>query len=440
MRKTPLVRATTLVVFTYLGSAGPARADAVTYWNEITLTAVIVGRPGPPGILDIALVQAAVHDAVQSIEGKFEPYKIAIEGASGSPDAAAAAAAYGVLTGLYGSTQAAALDAAWNAYLTANPNAVGDPGIAVGQQVAAATLAFYRAAPVPPPLPVRGCEDEADGCQPGEWRPTPSYLGSPPVPAPFSPMTAPWAGALTPFTLLRSNQFRGEPPPPLSSGRYVREYNEVKTLGAFSSTALTGLSRTTEQTILAYFWSDNFLAQWNRTLRAIAEAHVPDISDRARLFALANLAMADAFIHAWESKLHFNFWRPVTAIQEGEFDGNPKTDGDPDWQPLINTPPYPEYTSGANNVTGVTTRILALFFGTDHFDFTITSNSPNLTDPATRTRSYTRFSEAAEEVVEARMMQGIHFRSGDDDGRQGGQRVAHWVFTHFLRPVHPSQH
>ena len=145
----------------------------------------------------------------------------------------------------------------------------------------------------------------------------------------------------------------------------------------------------------------NFLAQWNRALRAIAEAHVPDIGDRARLFALANLAMADAFINAWESKLHFNFWRPVTAIQEGEFDGNPKTGGDPDWQPLVNTPPYPDYTSGANNVTGVMTRILALFFGTDVFDFTITSNSPNLTDPATRTRNYTRFSEAAEEVVEA---------------------------------------
>ena len=439
MRKRPLVRATTLVVFTSLGSAGPARADAVTYWNEITLTAVNIGRPGPVQFLDVALVQAAVHDAVQSIEGKFEPYKVAIEGASGSPDAAAAAAAYSVLIGLYGSTQAATLDAAWNAYLTANPNVVGDPGIAVGQQVAAAMLAFYRAAPNPLPPPVRGCEDDADGCQPGEWRPTPSYLGSPPIPAPFSPMTAPWAGALTPFTLLRSNQFRGEPPPPLASGRYVREYNEVKSLGALSSTALTELTRTTEQTILAYFWSENFAAQLNRALRAIAEAHVPDISDRARLFALANLAMADAFITSWESKLHFNFWRPVTAIQEGEFDGNSKTDGDPDWQPLINTPPYPDYTSGANNVTGATTRILALFFGTDDFDLTITSTSPNLTDPATRTRNYTRFSEVAEEVVEARILLGIHFRSADEDARQQGQRVADWVFKHFLRPVHASQ-
>ena len=190
-------------------------------------------------------------------------------------------------------------------------------------------------------------------------------LGSPPVPAPFSPMTAPWAGALTPFTLLRSNQFRGEPPPPLNSGRYVREYNEVKTLGAFSSTALTVLTRTPEQTILAYFWSDNFIVLLNRTLRAIADAHVPDISDSARLFALASLATADAFINAWGTKLHFNFWRPVTAVQEGEFDGNPKTDGDPDWQPLINTPPYPDYTSGANNVTAVMTRILALVFETD---------------------------------------------------------------------------
>jgi PAP2 superfamily len=439
MRMTPLVRATALVVFSYLGSAGPAMADAVTYWNEITLTAVNAGRPGPVQILDLALVQAAVHDAVQSIEGKFEPYKITIEGASGSPDAAAAAAAYGVLIALYGATQAATLNAAWNAYLAANPSSVGDPGIAVGQQVAAAMMEFYRAAPNPPAPAVRGCEDDVDGCQPGEWRPTPSYIGSPPIPAPFSAMTAPWVGALTPFTLLRSNHFRGEPPPPLTSGRYVREYNEVKTLGAFSSTDLTELTRTPEQTVLAYFWSENFAAQFNRALRAIAEADVPDIGDRARLFALANLATADAFITAWESKLHFNFWRPVTAIQEGDDDGNPKTDGDPDWQPLINTPPYPDYTSGANNVTGAMTRILALFFGTDLLDFTITSTSPDLTDPATRTRNYTRFSEVADEVVEARILLGIHFRSADEDARQQGERVAHWVFTHFLQPVSPSQ-
>jgi hypothetical protein len=417
----------------------PAFADAVTYWNEVTLPAVIIGRPGPPGLLDIALVQAAVHDAVQSIQGKFEPYKVAIEGPSGSPDAAAAAAAYGVLSGLYGTTQGATLDAAWNAYLTANPDLVGDPGIAVGQQVAAAMLPLYRAAPTPLPPPVRGCEDDADGCQPGEWRPTPSYLGSPPIPAPFSPMAAPWVGSLTPFTLLRSNQFRGEPPPPLTSGRYVREYNEVKTLGALSDTALTELTRTPEQTVLAYFWTDNFPAQWHRALRAIVETHVPDIGDRARLFALASLAAADAFITSWESKLHFNFWRPVTAIQEGEFDGNPKTDGDPDWQPLLNTPPYPDYTSGANNLSGAITRTLALFFGTDDFDFTITSNSPNLTDPVTRARNYTRFSQAADEVVEVRILHGSHFRSADEDARQQGGRVAHWVFHHFLEPVHAPQ-
>jgi hypothetical protein len=204
--------------------------------------------------------------------------------------------------------------------------------------------------------------------------------------------------------------------------------------------ALTELTRTPEQTILAYFWTDtNFIAQWHRALRAIVETHVPDIGDRARLFALASLAVADAFITSWESKLHFNFWRPVTAIQEGEFDGNPKTDGDPDWQPLLNTPPYPDYTSGANNLSGAITRTLALFFGTDDFDFTITSNSPNLTDPATRARNYSNFSQAAEEVVEVRILHGAHFRSADEDARQQGGRVAHWVFHHFLEPVHAPQ-
>ncbi|HEX2461737.1 MAG TPA: vanadium-dependent haloperoxidase [Vicinamibacterales bacterium] len=440
MRFRSPLRASLFVFVGWLGSVGVAGADAVTYWNNIALPAVVAGRPGPVGLLDLALIQAAVHDAVQSIEGRFEPYKVTIEGASGSPAAAAGAAAHQVLLGLYGATQAATLNAAWAAFLAANPGLVGDPGIAVGQQVATEILTLYRAAPSPAP-DVRGCEDDLDGCQPGEWRPTPSYIGAPPVPAPFSPMTAPWAGALTPFTLLRSDQFRREPPPPLISGRYVQEYNEVKALGAFASTALTELARTPEQTTFAYFWSDNFLTLWHRTLRTIVETRVPsmEIGDSARLFALASLAGGDAFITAWESKLHFNFWRPVTAIQEGDFDGNPKTDGDPDWQPLINTPPYPDYTSGANNLTGATTRCLALFFGTDRFDFTVTSSASQLTDPATRTRHFTHFSQAADEVVDARIMQGIHFRSGDADGRQQGERVALWVFKHFLRPVHGNR-
>ena len=435
---TQLTRAAALAVLGLLSavpSAWPA-ADAVTHWNAITVNAATAGRPGSIGFLDVALVQAAVSDAVQSIEGKFKPYKVEIEGASGSPAAAAAAAAHGVLVALY-PTQAnppqtpplVALNDALATYLNDN-GLLGDPGIAVGQQVAAAMLAFYRANPSPLPPPYRGCDL---ACQPGEWRPTPNYIGAPPPPA--AAMTTPWLATMDPFTLRRPDQFRAAPPPPLRSGRYLRDYNEVKALGAFESTAATPLTRTTAQTALAYFWSENFMAQWNRALRAIAEAHVPGIADRARLFALANMATADAVITAWDSKVHFSFWRPVTAIQEGDADGNHRTEGDPDWKPLINNPPYPDFTSGANNVTGAMTKSLRLFFGTDHFDFTVTSNSPALTDPASRTRTFTRFSQAAQEVVEARILLGIHFRFADEVAREQGERVAHWAFRRFLRPV-----
>src|SRR5262249_15454826 len=160
-----------------------------------------------------------------------------------------------------------------------------------------------------------------------------------------------------------------------------------------------------------------------------------DEGDSARLFALAGLAAADAAITAWDSKLHFHFWRPVTAIQEGDADGNPKTAGDVLWQPLINTPNYPDFTSGANNLTGSFTTILRKFFKTDHFEFTVTSNAPLA---VVKSRTYQYFSDAADEVVEARILLGIHFRSADEVARKTGTRVARWAFQHVLRPVNAA--
>ena len=240
-------------------------------------------------------------------------------------------------------------------------------------------------------------------------------------------MAAPWMGEVTPFTLNSPDQLRAAPVPHLTSGRYTQDYNEVKALGSFSSTV-----RTPAQTDVAYFYAENFAAQWNRALRAIAVAHVDDIWDSARLFALANMASADAIISAWDSKKYYAFWRPVTAIQEGDDDGNKFTAGDPDWKPLINTPNYPDYTSGANNITGAMTRSLSLFFGRDAFTFTVTSNHPSAVQ---KTRTYTRFSDAAQDVVDARIYLGIHFRFADTAARKQGQHAAQWAFDHFLRPL-----
>jgi hypothetical protein len=404
-----------------LGAAQPAFADtdAVVDWNQIAVDAVTVGRPGPIGIVDIALVHVAVHDAVQAIERRFEPYHFEMERASGSRSAAVAAAAHDVLVGMY-PAQAATLDPVYATYL-ADKGLTGDPGLAVGQQAAAEILPLRRANPNPLPPPFVGSNDV------GVWRPTPSFLGSPPVPAPFSPMAVPWMGSFDPFTLTGPTRFRPEPQPALTSKRYTRDYNEVKALGSLTSTA-----RTAEQTDLAYFYSGNIPAQWNSALRGIARRYLRRTGDSARLFALANLATADALISSWDSKTHYVFWRPVTAIVEADHDGNAQTIADASWQPLINTPNYPDYTSGANNVAGAMTRTLELFFDTNRVTFDVTTLVPQAT---TKTRTYRRFSDAADDMVEARMLLGIHFRFADTAGRTQGRRVADWTFNHFLLPL-----
>jgi len=411
-----------------LGGAAPALADAVTDWNEITVQAATVGRPGPIGIVDIALVQVAVHDAVQAIDQQFEPYhaEIAERGGKspGRHSAAIAAAAHDVLVGIY-PAQAGTLDATYFNYLAQN-GLDSDPGLLVGQQVAARILPLRRANPNPLPPPFVG------GTGIGTWRPTPSFLGNPPSPAPFSPMATPWMGNFDPFTLTSPTRFRAPPPPALTSERYTRDYNEVKELGSLGS-----LKRTAEQTDLAYFYVETAPVLWNRALRGIAARYLRKSSETARLFALANLATADALITCWDSKTHFAVWRPITAIQEGDADGNPATVGDASWQPLINNPNYPDYTSGANVVTGAMTRTLELFFATDKVAFEVTSAAPQAVQ---KVRKYSRFSDAARDVVDARILLGIHFRFADLEARTQGRRVADWTFNHFLLPLGGRDH
>lgn len=212
----------------------------------------------------------------------------------------------------------------------------------------------------------------------------------------------------------------------MDSGKYAREYNETKALGSINST-----TRTQAQTDLALFYSDNFIALWERTLRGIANTNINDIGDSARLFALANLAAADALIAAWDGKRFYHFWRPITAIQNGDNDGNPLTIGDPTWMPQIptHTPPYPEFPSGANSLTGAMTRTLERFFG-NKMTFSVTSAFVN------QTKTYQSFSDMADDVVNVRIYQGIHFRTADVVGRRHGTRIANMAFSHFLRPVH----
>ena len=416
-RHTKLPRLASLIVCMSLSWAGLARADVVSDWNAIASQTAIPVRPGPSSILDLAMVHAAMHDAIQAFQRRFEPYGTAIANASGSPIAAAARAAHDVLVARFPS-QSATLDTLLDTYLN-GLGLQGDAGLIIGQQAAANILNLRAGDGSFPSNP----EIFTGGTGPGEWRPTP--------PA-FAPMATPWLGAVTPFTLRGSvTQFRSPAPPSLDSGKYVRDYNETKAMGSINSP-----DRTQAQTELALFYSDNFLALWERTLRGIAGANINNIGDSARLFALANLAAADALIAAWDGKRFYHFWRPITAIQNGNDDGNPRTAGDATWVPQIPTfnPPYPEFPSGANSLTGAMTRTLERYFG-NKMTFTVTSAFANPA-PVNPTRTYQRFSDMADDVVNVRIYQGIHFRTADVVGRRHGTQIADMAFSHFLRPVH----
>ena len=404
-----------LIPFGCLIPAHSALANVVTDWNEIarqTIFGAAPPRPGPSAVLDFAMVHAAVHDAIQAYETSAEPYAVAISNAAGSPIAAAAVAAHDVLAARFPS-QAASLQARLLAYL--GPlGLVGNVGAAVGHQAATAIINARAGdgsfpASFPPFL---------GGTGPGEWRPT--------LPA-FASMAVPWLGDVTPFTLKDPAQLRPSPPPtPLNSGAYVSDYNEVKALGSINSSA-----RTQAQTQLANFYSGNFIELWQRTLQDIVKTNFDsDLGGSARLFALADMASADAVIASWDAKKYWNFWRPITAIQEGDNDGNSKTVGDPNWLPFLPTPPYPDYTSGANNLTAAVMRTLELFLG-DKFTFTVLSTSVAVNN----TKTYHRFSDVMDDVVDVRIYQGIHFRSADEVARRTGIRAADWAFSHFLRPL-----
>jgi len=366
------------------------------------------------------MVHVAVHDAVQSYQQRFEPYVTLVPGATGSPVAAVAAAAHDILVHQF-PAQASSLDTTYQNYLTSHSLLPNDPGVFVGQHAAAA-IVIARSGdgsfpdPLHPNLPTF-----TGGLNPGEWRPT--------LPA-FASMAVPWLGDVTPFALKDSSQLRPDPPPPaLNTGEYTHAYNEVKALGA-----KFGSARTPEQTELALFWATNYIPTWAAVMRDIATANLSDFGDTARLFALTAVAAADAVICTWNTKKFYNSWRPITAIQLGDTDGNPNTRADPGWLPLINTPNYPDYTSGANNFTSAVTRSLALFFGTDAMTFTVgwvtTGNPP----PTNTTRTYDSFSAAMDDVVNARVMEGIHFRFSDTVGRRTGKRSADWAFSHVMGP------
>jgi hypothetical protein len=266
------------------------------------------------------------------------------------------------------------------------------------------------------------------GTKPGEWRFTPD---GPPL------AFASNYGQVTPFVLAHSGQFWPGPPYPLSSRRYADDYNEIKRIGGDDIT--TPSMRTPDQTEIGLFWIESSPLAWNRLARAVSIDRGFDLWENARLFGLLNMAMADGYVASWEVKYHYSFWRPITAIREGDNDGNPATVGDPTWTPLQPTYPIPDHDSGHAVQGGVAAEILKQVFGTDDVSFTACSTTlppgGTCTDAAPVIRSYSSFSQAADENAASRIYIGIHFRKAVETGVHHGRRIAAHAVHQFMKPV-----
>lgn len=390
------------------------QTDMVLDWNAHATDAIVgvAGQRPERGLIRLAMVHIAVYDAVNAIDGyPFQSYGVTPNVVSpASREAATVAAAHDVLVALFPAQQAD-LDAKYSESLASIPDGPAKAhGISVGQQAASGILALRasdgRDAVVP----------YTPGSGPGVWMPTPPG---------FLAAAAPEAAHVEPFALNSPSQFRAEPPPALTSDTWTRDYNEVKSLGSATST-----TRNAEQTDIGRFWSDQPILQWNRAWRNISIAKSLSLSDNARFFAVLATASADAIIACWDSKYFYSFWRPVTAIRAGDTDGNPDTEADSNWIAVVVTPNHPEYPAAHGCFSGASTHTLRFFFGTDSFDFTIDSKVAGLTNP---TRSFGSFSQALDEVLNARVYGGMHYRNSANNGAKIGKQVSHFVTRHFFQ-------
>jgi hypothetical protein len=410
---TPRVTLRVLASCGLLFCASGAHADAVTDWNAITEATILAATPDPAMRgRTAAIAQVAVFEAVNSIIGDYEPYRSKIEAAAGaSPEAAAIAAAHRVLVTLHAEA-APKLDAARDQSLAAI--AEGAPkrdGIAVGVAAADAMLAlraddgFHVSVPYTP------------GTQPGDWRPTPPE---------HIPAFRPGLGQVATFSIRDGRQFRAAAPPPLGSKRYTRDYGEVKRVGEAHST-----ERPEDRTQVARFYDATDGEQiYYPAARQVAATRARTLSQNARLFALLGMSMWDAVVACFETKYHFNLWRPVTAIREAATDGNQRTEPDRNWQAAVFTPPFPAYPSGHATFGAAARVVLEEEFGPNGHSITLTN--PALPDIVLR---YTTFKQITDDVDDGRIYGGVHYRFDQEAGALMGKRVGEYVLRHELRPA-----
>jgi membrane-associated phospholipid phosphatase len=385
-----------------------ASADVVIRWNQVATDATTANRVDPLTESRIlALLHIAIHDAVNAVQSRYQPYlpKQPSARIDASIDAAVAGAAHEALVSLVPAGKES-LDNALEESLGRIPESPRKTvGVEIGRAAAAAILAARE-------------KDGADrsieytaGTEPGQYCPTPPD---------FTPAFMSHWGKITPFVLHSAGQFPCADPPPVGGDKAFAEIEEVRAIGGSKSA-----TRTAEQSEIARFWYESSPRGWNRIAREVATPRQFDSWENARLFALLNLAMADGFIAGFEGKYRCSYWRPVTAIRHM---------GDREWLSYLPTPPVPDYPSTHTVLGAAAATAMARFFGTDFISFSTTSGEPH----PDITRKFWSFSEAARENGASRILCGIHFSSAVRAGYIQGEQVADWVFENALRPVKPQ--
>ena len=383
-----------------------ASADVVTDWNQKAGDIVVAAKlPPPPGTRMLAIVQTAVYEAVNAITRRYPHSDLKLEAGPGaSVDAAIAAANHATLAKLVPSQQAA-IDSAYQAALAAIADGPAKTaGIAVGEKAAEAILASRS-------------DDGADRVE--SYRPY-TFAGVY-VPT-VIPVASQWPQR-KPWLMTSPDQFRPGPPPKLTSELWARDYNEIKALGGKNSTR-----RSADQTAIARFWETTQPSIYHALVRSAANGPGREITQNARLFAAVSQALDDAYIAVFDAKYVYDFWRPVTAIRNGDIDGNDATERDPSWTPLIDTPMHPEYPCAHCILSGAVGTVLQAEFSAGPMP-TLTTTSPTASGAA---RSWTKIDDFVQEVANARIYDGVHYRNSAEVGTAMGNRVGALVVEKYL--------
>ena len=401
-----------------LGTTGTAVASpdadpaVIRDWNATAVATIVVdaGKANAEAFLWFGYVQAPVYNAVVGITREYELYRWRNLGPrSASPEAAAAQAAHDVLLHYFPASQVRLDTQLATSLAGITDGDAEDQGVAYGAASAAHFIAQRADDGVNAPITFD--REPAKGV----WRPTP------PTNTPF---LVPWLSQVKPLMMTSSTQFRPGRPPTLGSDQYTADFNEVKALGA-----KVGSTRTAAQTETAMFTTDVAIGPYQAALRDLTARRAMDISDTARLFAAVDMSMTDSIIAVWDAKYRYGYWRPITAIQLADADGNPDTVADPAWEPLVPTPPYPDYVSGFNGVTGALSRSVSRILGDGRVDLYITSTAAGIT------RHYRFASALNRDGINGRVWLGIHFRTADEVAIHMSTRIANWGMNHYFQPA-----